>query len=156
MEVAVALEKSTLSLNLVADVLGGLLAKLEESLLSLVAGGGADLSLILELGDNGAVLPSDVLSELAQDGNTTVGRQLESAESLRDNNTLNLVKRRRNTLENLEVGQSGGTTSGLVRKHSTDGAPEHLRWGAEVERTTTGVGVHVLLQERQELHYRLA
>lgn len=152
MEVAVALEQCALSLDLILNILNSLGTELGKSLLSLVAGGSADLSLVLELGDDGAVLPANLLSEVAQDGDTAVGRKLEGAESLRNNNALNLVIRRRDTLENLQVSQSGGTTSGLVRQHATDGAPEHLGWGAEVEGTTARVGVNVLAQERQELH----
>lgn len=152
LEVAVTLQKGALSLDLVSNVGNSLLAKLGESLLSLIAGSGADLSLILKLGDNSAVLPADVLSELTEDGDASVGRKLKGAEGLRHNNALNLVKRRRNSLKNLQVSQSGGSTSGLVRKHSADSTPEHLGWGAEVEGTTTRVGVDMLLQKGEELH----
>lgn len=47
--------------------------------------------------------------------------EAEHTESLGDDDTLLLVIRRGDTLENLEALHGGGTTGGLVRNHTTDG-----------------------------------
>jgi len=62
----------------------------------------------------------------------------EDSESSGNDNLLNLVLGRWDTLEQFQAFQSGGTTGGLVGDHSSDGLVEDPRWGAEVEGTGTG------------------
>jgi hypothetical protein len=151
-EVAVGLEELVLGGNLIGDGLGSLDAELGEGLLSLVESGRSDLSLVLKLGNDSLVLPSDLVGKTAQNGVLAVGGKTKNAKSLRNDDSLDLVVRRGDTLENLQVGKSGGTTGSLVGKHTTDGSPENLAGGAEVEGTATGVSVDVLLKEGKEFH----
>jgi len=51
------------------------------------------------------------------------------------------------TLESRETSNGGLTTGSLLVDHTTDGAPHHTGGAAEVEGTTTGVGVHALVAE---------
>ena len=44
------------------------------------------------------------------------------------------------------------TMLGLVRNHPTDGTPEDLGGGAEVDGLMRGLGVHALTEEPQILH----
>lgn len=76
---------------------------------------------------------------MAQTANGAVlaaGAQTEHAESLGNDDTLLLVVRRGNTLEDLKALHGGGTTGSLVRNHTTDGLVEDARGGTEVEGTS--------------------
>lgn len=53
----------------------------------------------------------------------------------------------------LEALQGGGTTGGLVGKHTTDRAPEHTRRSTVVHGALLGVGGRALVQELQELDF---
>jgi hypothetical protein len=79
--------------------------------------------------------------------------QPEDTESLGNNDALLLVVGRGNALKGLEALHGSGTTSSLVRDHTTDGTPEDLRRGAEVEGTTAGGVVTGLLAEEGRVLY---
>jgi hypothetical protein len=52
--------------------------------------------------------------------------------------------------ENLEALEGGLAAGRLVLHHGADGAPDHARGRTEVEGTTAGVGVLLLLEDRHE------
>lgn len=70
--------------------------------------------------------------------------ETQDSESSRDNDSLELVLSRRNTLEQFKSLQSGGTSSRLVGDHSSDSLVEDSRRGSEMERTSSG-GVDKML-----------
>jgi hypothetical protein len=83
------------------------------------------------------------------------GLQPEDTESPGDNDALLLVVGRGNTLESLEALHRSSATGSLVRDHTTDGSPEDLRRGAEVEGTSTsGVVTGLLAEECRVLYYK--
>jgi len=125
----------------------GLALKGSGGLLALVVSGSTDLSLLLESLDGVLVLPSDLVRQSAKASESTTRSESQHTESLRADRARNLVIRRRNSLEDLEVSQSSGTTGGLVGDHSTDGSPENLGRSTEVEGTTSGVNVASLSEE---------
>lgn len=66
------------------------------------------------------------------------GLQAQDTQSLGNDHLLLEVVGGRDTLEDLESLESGGTAGGLVGNHTTDSLVEDTRRGAEVEGTTTG------------------
>lgn len=75
---------------------------------------------------------------MAQTANSTVlaaGLQTQDTQSLGNNHLLLLVVWGRDTLEDLEALQGGGTTGSLVGDHAADSLVEDAGWGAVVEGT---------------------
>jgi len=107
-------------------------------LLALVVGGTLGLAALLESRDNVLVLPADLVGETTDGAVLAAGLQSQDTEGLGNNHLLLLVVRGRDTLEDLESLESGGTASGLVGNHATDGLVEDPGRGAEVEGTTAG------------------
>lgn len=81
------------------------------------------------------VLPAELVADTTDGAVLAARLQPQHTESLGNDHALLLVIWGRNTLEGLEALHSSGTASGLVRDHTTDGSPEDLRWGTEVEGT---------------------
>jgi hypothetical protein len=75
------------------------------------------------------------VAETADSAVLAAGLQAENAESLGNNHLLLLVVRGRDTLEDLEALQGGGTAGSLVGDHAPDGLVEDSRGGTEVEGT---------------------
>jgi hypothetical protein len=74
--------------------------------------------------------------------------QSQYSESSRDDDSLLLVVRRWDTLEELESLNGSCASWCLVRQHSSDGSEEDLAWCSEVERTGfLGVDQMSLVQE---------
>lgn len=96
-------------LHLSGNVGGGLLLQAEQSLLLGVPSGGANLSLSLQLFNNVAVLPANFGAEILESGELAARGESDDAESIRDNHTLNLVKRRRAAVQDLQSVQSDRT-----------------------------------------------
>lgn len=88
--------------------------------------------------DDVLVLPADLVGEAADGAVLAAGLQSQDTEGLGNNHLLLLVVRGRDTLEDLESLESGGTAGGLVGNHATDGLVEDPGRGAEVEGTTAG------------------
>jgi hypothetical protein len=59
--------------------------------------------------------------------------QPQNTEGLRNDHALLAVIWGRDTLKDLEALEGGGTAGSLVGDHATDGSPEDLGRGAEVE-----------------------
>ena len=75
---------------------------------------------------------------MAQPANGAVlaaGLKSKNAEGLGNDHLLLLVVGSGDTLENLKTLKSGGTASGLVGDHATNGLVEDAAGGAEVEGT---------------------
>jgi hypothetical protein len=66
------------------------------------------------------------------------GLESEDSEGGGNDDSLDLVLGRGDTLEELESLESGGTSGGFVGDHSSDGLVEDPRGGSEVERTSSG------------------
>lgn len=81
------------------------------------------------------VLPAELVTETADSAVLAARLQSEHPQRLRNDHALLLVVWRRNTLEGLETLHRGGTPGSLVWDHATDGSPEHLGRGTEVEGT---------------------
>merc|ERR1712013_579083 len=110
-----------------------LVAELGVGDLALVEGSCFCDSLLLKAVDDVLVAPSDLVRE-ALDGAVLASRlEAEDAEGVGDDHLLLLVVRGRGTLEELDALDRRGSSCGLVRQHTPDGAEENLGWGAEVE-----------------------
>jgi hypothetical protein len=107
-------------------------------LLALVVCAALNLSPLLESGDNVLVLPANLVAQTADGAVLAARAEAEDTQSLGNDDTLLLVIRRRNTLEDLEALHSGGTTGGLVGNHAADSLVEDAGRGAEVEGAATG------------------
>jgi len=105
------------------------------NLLALVVGSALGLPPLLQPGNNILVLPADLVAQAADGAVLATGLQSQDTESLGNDHLLLLIVGGRYTLENLEALQSGGTTGGLVRNHTTDGLVEDSGGSAEVEGT---------------------
>jgi hypothetical protein len=95
-------------------------------LLSLfVPGGRADLSLGLKSGNSSSVFPSHFLRKSSEDGVFAVWLETENSESLRDNNSLELIVGWWDTFEDLKSLEGSSTTGSLVWEHASDCSPEN-------------------------------
>lgn len=124
---------------LVGNVLLGLGLSIEGSAL--------DLALGLEALNNVSVLPADLSAQTSKDGVLPAGAEALGTEGRRDDNALDDGVRRRDTFEDLDAGEGSSSTGSLVGEHSTDGAPQDLGGGAEVEGASARVGVLTLVKE---------
>lgn len=77
------------------------------------------------------------MTESADGAVLAAGAETENTQSLRDNDALLLVVRRRNTLEDLQALHSSSTAGGLVGNHAADSLVQDAGRSAEVEGTTT-------------------
>ena len=87
------------------------------------------------------------MAEPSQRAELPTTLQSEDLQSRWDHHLLLLVVRRRNSLECLQTLESILSSLGLVRSHSSDGSPEDLGGGSEVESSTAGLDVTSLSQE---------
>lgn len=99
--VTIARKELVLSGELGGNVLDSLLSDLGKSLSALVVSSRASAALVLKLVDDAGVLPADFGGETTQDGVSSVGTESEGAKGVGDDEALNLIKRRGDTLENL-------------------------------------------------------
>jgi len=83
-----------------------------------------NLSLFLKLSNKGGFGPSALGSEVAEGAELSVGLESEDLEGLGHDNSLLVIVRERNTLENLQATESGGALGGFVRHHAAGGFPE--------------------------------
>mmetsp|Transcript_17575 Transcript_17575/g.34572 ORF Transcript_17575/g.34572 Transcript_17575/m.34572 type:complete len:227 (-) Transcript_17575:29-709(-) len=126
------------------SLLSSLLHELVVSNLALVEGGALDLALLLEGGDNLAVLPAVAGGEVTEVGGLAAGAKAEDLEGLRDNHALHAVVGVGDALEGLEAVEGGLATGSLVGEHATDHALELGSRGADGEGATLRVGVGLL------------
>jgi hypothetical protein len=94
--------------------------------------------------NNILVLPANLVAETADGAVLATGLETEDSESLGNDHLLLLVVGRGDTLKDLEALESGGTTSGLVGDHATDGLVKDSGGGTEVEGTCHVVNGHDL------------
>lgn len=83
--------------------------------------------------DNILVLPANLVAQTADGAVFAAGLQAQDTQSLGNDHLLLLVVWGRDTLEDLEALESGGTAGGLVGDHTADSLVEDARGGAEVE-----------------------
>lgn len=93
------------------------------------------------------------MAETTDSAVLAAGLQPQDTEGLGNDDALLLVVGGRDTLEGLKTLHGGGTAGSLVRNHATNGAPEHLGGGAEVEGTTTSGVVPGLLAHESLVLY---
>ena len=149
--VTIGRKELVLSSELAVDGLDGLGADLSEGLDTLVVSGSAGAALVLKLVDNVGVLPSDFGGETAENAVSAIGTKTKSAKGVGDDEALNLIEGRGDSLEDLETRESSLSLGGLVGQHTADDAIEDLGGRAEMEGTVTGVGVGTLTQESKVL-----
>lgn len=113
----------------------GLGADLASSLLALEVGLALDLPLLLETVDNVLVAPSDLVRDALEGGVLAAGLQAEDTEGGGDDDLLDLVLGRGDTLVELKAAEGGGTTRGLVGDHTADSLVEDARRSTVVEGT---------------------
>lgn len=89
------------------------------------------------------------MAQTADGAVLATGLQSQDTESLGNDHLLLLIVGGRDTLEDLEALQSGGTAGGLVRNHTTDGLVEDSGGGAEVEGTWTKTNSLISSQHSQ-------
>jgi len=136
------------SLSLTEDTSSGLLAG--------VVSGRLELSLLLKSLDNIVVLPSNLVGETSDSAVLSSWLQSENPQSLWHDNSLLEIVWWWDSLENLQAGESGLTSGGLVGDHTADDLVEDTGRGAEMERTVVLVvsgglaEVGVVLQLRSE------
>jgi len=108
---------------------------------------GFDLSLLFKSGDKFFSSPSSHLSEVSVNAEVSVSLHSDNLKGLWDNHSLLLVIWRWDSFEDLDVLKSSLTLWGLVREHSSDGSPEHSRWGSVMLELSSWVGVVGLIDE---------
>ena len=108
-----------------ALVLGGLGLGGDLLLLGGVEGGRLDLSLLLEFVDDVGLGPTGERGQLSERAVVPVGLQTERAESIRNHHSLLLVVWEGDTLEDLQLAESGGATGQLVWEHAARALPEN-------------------------------
>ena len=116
-------------------------------LLQLVEFIALSLSLLLQGLDDVSSGPSDLVGEVSEQTSVSVGFDSENLESLWHNHALLLVIWEWDTLEDLKALESGFTSGGLVREHSTKRSPEHAGWSSEVLELPSWVGIDSLSKE---------
>jgi len=119
----------------------------------LVEGGRLEFASFLEGRDDRLILPANLVGETTELTELTTWPQSEDLERRGHDDALLLVIRGRDTLVHLQALHRVLAAVQLVRQHASDGPPEDLAWSAEMIRTTSGVRVHVLLQEIQILEF---
>ena len=114
-------------------------------LLSGVPGLGLGLSLGFEIGDDAFLGPAGDSGELTESAEVSAGLQAEGSESIRDDHSLLLIIGERNTLEDLQLAESGGASWQLVGEHASEGLPENTGGSFPVLGSAAWVGVDALL-----------
>ena len=107
--------------------------------------GGLDLSLLLKSGDDASLGPASDGSEVSERAEVSVGLESEGSESVRDDHSLLLVIGVGDTLEDLQLVESGGALGELVGEHASEALPENARGGLPMLGATARVGVNALL-----------
>ena len=107
--------------------------------------GGLDLSLLFEGSDNVSLGPASDGSEITERAEVSAGLEAESSKSVGDDHSLLLVIGEGNTLEDLQLVESGGALGELVGEHASGALPENARGGLPVLGATAWVGVNALL-----------
>lgn len=105
------------------------------------------LSLLLKIGDDVLLGPPNHGAEIVEDAGVSVGFDSQNLEGLWDDHSLLVVVWERHTFENLQSLESGFTSGGFVRKHTSKVSPEHSRWGSEVLELSPWVSVNSLSEE---------
>lgn len=123
----------------VSNLGGGSLGLLGKSRLLGVVGGGLDLSLLLEVGDNVLVLPAKLVRHSSDSAVLSAGLESQNSKGLGNDHSLLLVVRRGNTLEDLKSLQSSLASGSLVGDHTSNGLVEDSRGGSEMEGTVGSV-----------------
>jgi len=114
------------------------LDKLSSSrLLALVVCGALNLPPLLKSSNNILVFPADLMAQTTNSAVLAAGLQSENSKGLRNNDSLLLIIRRRNTFKDLQSLHGSGTTGGLVGNHATYSLVEDTRGSSEVERTSS-------------------
>lgn len=108
---------------------------------------GFGLSLLLKIGDNILLGPSDHGAEIVEDAGVSVGFDSQNLEGLWDDHSLLVVVWERHSFENLQSLESSFTSGGFVRKHTSKVSPEHSRWGSEMFELASWVSVNSLSEE---------
>ena len=86
--------------------------------------GGLDLSLLLKTSDKVLSGPANLLCELSENAELSVGLQSEDLEGVGNNDSLLLVIGEGDSFEDLQAAESGRSLGGLVGKHSSNHSPE--------------------------------
>ena len=128
-----------------ALVIGSLGTSLLLLNLGVMEGGGLDLSLLLEGGDEVALGPSSDGGEVAKRAVVAASLEAESAEGIWDDHALLRVVWEWAAIEDLQLAESGGTSWELVGEHATDALPENASGGLPVLGTAAWVRVNALL-----------
>ena len=108
-----------------ALVLGGLGLGSDLLLLGGVEGGRLDLSLFLKIVDDVSLGPTGERGQLAKRAVVPVSLQAERAKCIRDHHSLLLIVGEGDTLEHLQLSESGGTSGQLVWEHAASALPEN-------------------------------
>ena len=93
------------------------------------------------------VLPTNGVCQVSDDCVVATRFQSHHSEGGGNDHALLLVVGSGDSLECRQTGESFLSTSCLLVHHTTDSSPQHLGGALEVEGTSAGVGVHVLLTE---------
>jgi hypothetical protein len=86
---------------------------------------GFGLSLLLKIGDNILLGPSDHGAEIVEDAGVSVRFDSQNLEGLWDDHSLLVIVWERHTFENLQSLEGSFTSGGFVRKHTSEVSPEH-------------------------------
>ena len=86
---------------------------------------GSSLSLLLKIGDDVFLGPPDHGAEIVENTGVSVGFDSQNLKGLWDDHSLLVIVWERHTFENLQSLESGFTSGGFVRKHTSKVSPEH-------------------------------
>ena len=109
--------------------------------LSFVEFAGLGLSLFFTCGDDVVFGPSGHLGEVTHSAEVSARLHAEDLEGVGADDTLLAVVGAWHTVEDLQLGESNGTSGGFVGKHGSEGSPEHSGGSGEMLEAASGVGV---------------
>jgi hypothetical protein len=117
----------------------------------LVPGFSSDSALILKLGDEVSLSPSDLSGEITEGAVLSVVFEADDPEGVRHDQLLLEVIGSGNTLEHLELAKSSSTPGSESGEHPSDGSPEDTGWTPVVDKACPWIGVPPLPQELAKL-----
>mgnify|MGYP006083541211 CR=1 FL=1 len=104
-------------------------------------------ALVLELVDEASLGPSHLFGEISELAELAVSFQSKALEGLGNNNSLLVVVREGDTLEDLKAVKSSSTACLLVGEHGAEGLPEHAGGSSVMDEVLLGVSVTSLVDD---------
>jgi len=135
------------------DILDCLFTHVLQGLSSREPGRRSHFALLLEFVDNFGMLPSKFDGQAFQKAERAAWCHAENAKSLGNDHSLMSIERRRDSFEQFQPLQRGGSSWSLMWKHSSHTPPQDLRWRSEMQRPMLWIDVASLPKKCQIFHF---